>query len=553
LGEKIAVYRQFWREHGRGPGAGHVTLMVHTFVGNDLAEVRSKVKDPFCSYLKSSYGLIKNLLQSLGEGLDQENLSAEDLDALLSHAFDRYAQTSGLIGSVDTCLKTIERIKAIDVDEIACLIDFGVETDSVLESLSLLEELKRQVNHKQPETEVGHLIPAQLTRQAITHLQCTPSRVRQLSYDPEFFDAIRRLDKFLIGGEALTPALTQELGAVMTGDIYNMYGPTETTIWSTSELVEKQAPQITIGRPVANTEIYLLDRKIGPTPIGVTGNLYIGGQGVVRGYWDSPDLTAERFIPDKFSRRLGARLYATGDLARYLRDGKVEFLGRADHQVKLRGHRIELGEIEAALDTHPSVLQSVVILQEDARGEKRLIAYAVFEPETSLTVSEMREFLKSRLPDYLIPAALVHLEVMPLTPNGKIDRKSLPLAEQINGEGERILEPPRNRVEEALSVLWAELLGAEEVGINDDFFAIGGHSILASQLVSRLRETFQVELSLRTFFDSPTIAKLAEIMLREEEQAMKVERIAELLIDVMNYSDDEVEARLDETQWTKQS
>jgi natural product biosynthesis luciferase-like monooxygenase protein len=544
LSEKIKLYRKSWRQHGHGPGAGHVTLMVHTFVGNDLAEVRAKVKDPFCSYLKSSYGLIKNLLRSLGEGYDPDNLSAEDLDALLSHAYDRYSQSSGLIGTLSTCLETVERIRATDVDEIACLIDFGVEIDSVLESFSLLERLKEQANRKRSNPEEGYSIPAQLTRRAITHLQCTPSTARQLSYDPEFFAAVRCLNKLLIGGEASTPALMQELGTVMTGDIHNMYGPTETTIWSTSDLVKIPAEKITIGRPIANTEIYLLDRKLGPLPVSITGNLYIGGQGVVRGYLNSPGLTAERFVPDKFSQRAGDRLYATGDLARYLPDGRIEFLGRADQQVKLRGHRIELGEIEAALDRHPDILQSAVTLQEDARGDKRLIAYAVFEPETSLTVSAMREFLKDWLPDYLIPSALVRLEAMPLTPNGKIYRKGLPVVEQIKAEGETIPEPPRNRVEEALSWMWAETIGVEEVGIHDDFFEIGGHSILASQLISRLRETFHIELSLRTFFDAPTVAKLAGSITKDDEQAMKVERIAELMMNVINYSDDEVEAKL---------
>lgn len=550
LAEKITLYRKSWREHGHGPGAGHVTLMVHTFLGDDLAEVRAKVEHPFCAYLKSSYGLMKNLLRSLGEGYDPDNLPPDDLDALLSHAYERYSQTSGLIGTVSSCLETVERIKAIDVDEIACLIDFGVEIGSVLESFSLLEQLKRQANRKQPESEADYSIPARLTRHAITHLQCTPSTARLLSYDPEFFDAIRGLNKLLIGGEAFPPALLQELGTVVAGDIHNMYGPTETTIWSTSDLVEKPAGRITIGRPLANTEVYLLDRKLEPLPVGITGDLCIGGQGVVRGYLDSPDLTAERFIPDKFSRRAGARLYATGDLARYLSDGKIEFLGRADQQVKLRGHRIELGEIEAALDTHPAVLQSAVVLQENARGEKRLIAYIVFEPGSSLTVSLMREFLKDRLPDYLIPSVLMPLDAMPLTPNGKIHRKGLPAVEQINREPERIPEPPRNRVEEALSWMWAEVLDVEEVGIHDDFFEMGGHSILASQLVSRMRETFHIELSMRTFFDAPTIARLAGIIIRDEQQAMKVERIAELLMDVINYSDDEVEAKLSERHFT---
>lgn len=408
-------------------------------------------------------------------------------------------------------------------------------------------ETIEEAGHRQEEANCS--IPARLTRHAITHLQCTPSTARQMSYDPEFFDAIRGLKKLLIGGEASTPALIQELGTVVAGDIYNMYGPTETAIWSTSDLVEKSAERVTIGRPLLNTEVYLLDRKLGPVPVGITGGLYIGGQGVVRGYLNAPDLTAERFLPDKFGLRIGSRLYATGDLARYLPDGKVEFLGRADQQVKLRGHRIELGEIEAALDTHPAVLQSAVVLQEDVRGEKRLIAYAVLEPGGSLTISLMREFLKDRLPDYLIPSGLMQLDVMPLTPNGKIHRKGLPAVGQVNA-GERISEPPRNRVEEALSWMWAETLGVEEVGIHDDFFEIGGHSILASRLVSHMRETFQIELSMRTFFDAPTVAKLAETIIRDEQQAMKVERIAELLMEVINYSDEEVEAKLGESHFT---
>lgn len=543
LGEKIAVYRESWREHGHGPGSGHVTLMVHTFVGNDLAEVRAKVEGPFCSYLRSSYGLMKNLLRSLGYDTGD---SVEDLDALLSHAYDRYSQASGLIGTVKTCLDTVERIRAIDVDEIACLIDFGVEIDSVLESFSLLEQLKRQANRKQPESGAEYSIPARLTRHAITHLQCTPSTARQLSYDPDSFDAIRGLNKLLIGGEALTPALVRELA--MVNNIHNMYGPTETTIWSTSDLVEKSPDKITIGRPLANTEIYLLDGRLEPLPVAITGDLHIGGQGVVRGYLNLPDLTAERFIPDKFSRRPGSRLYATGDLARYLPHGKIEFLGRADQQVKLRGHRMELGEIEAALDTHPAVLQSAVALQEDDRGEKRLIAYAIFAPGSSLTLPLMKEFLRDLLPDYLIPSALMQLNAMPLTPNGKINRKGLPAVEQIDGGCGRIPAPPRNRVEEALAWMWAEVLGMEEVGIHDDFFEIGGHSILASQLVSRMRETLHIELSMRAFFDAPTIANLTGTIIKDKEQAMKVERIAELLMDVISYSDDQVEAMLSENE-----
>ncbi len=544
LADKISIYRHAWREHGHGPGTGHVTLMVHTFIGADLDEVRAKVREPFCSYLKSSYGLIKNLARSLGRDMESDNFTQEDMDALLSHAFDRYFQTSGLMGTLSTCMEMVERIKATGVDELACLIDFGVETDAVLHSLQYLEKLKRQVDETEAVVVEDYSILTQIKRLGITHLQCTPSMARMLAYEPEAFSGLPSLEKLLLGGEALPLPLAQELGKSAGGDLRNMYGPTETTVWSLTDPVERDAPKITIGRPIGNTQVYILDRKLEPSPINLTGGLHIGGEGVARGYANLPGLTAERFVPDPFSGGAGLRLYNTGDVARYLPGGKIEFVGRPDQQVKLRGHRIELGEIEATLEQHLAIRQTAVLLQEDSRGDQRLVAYVVSDLDGSFNIAEVRDFLKNHLPEYMIPAVWVKLDAMPLTPNGKIYRQGLPAAEQGMLVDERIIAPPRTPVEQILVGVWEDVLEVDEVGIHDDFFKIGGHSLLAAQLISRLRETFQFELPLRTLFEATTVAELAEVLTREPEQGMRVQRIAELMISVANYSDEEVEAML---------
>ena len=237
-------------------------------------------------------------------------------------------------------------------------------------------------------------------------------------------------------------------------------------------------------------------------------------------------------------------MYSTGDLSRHLSDGRIEFLGRGDQQVKLRGYRIELGEIEAALDSHPAVIQSAVVLEAMPQGDGRLVAYAVIEPGASLATADMRQFLKGCLPDYMIPSILVRLDAMPLTPNGKIYRRGLPAPDQIGPEAEGEITRPRTPLEEVLAAMWADVLNLDEVGIDDDFFEIGGHSILVTQLVSRLRVTFQIELPMRTFFESPTVAQLAKAILSRREQGEKAERIAELLLSIVNCSDDEAEAML---------
>jgi len=312
------------------------------------------------------------------------------------------------------------------------------------------------------------------------------------------------------GGEPLSKELVaRSLSALPHLQIWNIYGPTEATANASAARIIPGG-EVTIGRPIANTQIYILNPFLHPVPIGVPGELYIGGAGVARGYLNRPELTAEKFIPDPFSAAPGARMYRTGDLARYRPDGNIEFLGRADHQVKIRGFRIELGEIEAALGQHPAVRETVVLAREDAPGEKRLVAYVVAEREPLPTTTDLRNFLKEKLPEYMLPKVFVLLEALPLMPNGKIDRRALPSPDRSRPELDKAFVAPRTPAEKLLAEIWAQLLDIERVGIHDNFFDLGGHSLLATQLVSRMRETFQVEIPLRRLFEAPTVAGLAE-------------------------------------------
>ena len=320
--------------------------------------------------------------------------------------------------------------------------------------------------------------------------------------------------KVLCGGEALPEDLAQSL-RLRARSLWNMYGPTETTIWSLVSEVQC-CHRVTIGRPIDNTTVYVLDEWLQPVPAGVAGNLYIGGAGLARGYWQRPALTAEKFIPNPFSSEPGDRLYLTGDVVRHLPSGELEYLGRGDHQVKVRGYRIELGEIEVALRGQAEVRAAVVVAREQKGEEKRLVAYVVAEEGTELKVSALRAALKEQLPDYMIPSAFVRMTELPLTPNGKIDRKALPAPDQtadVSLDGEAALSP----VEQIVANIFGDILGLERLGTSADFFESGGHSLLATRLISRIREAFHVELPLRALFETPTIAALAA----QIENAMK--------------------------------
>ena len=343
---------------------------------------------------------------------------------------------------------------------------------------------------------------------------------------PQAFSSLRCL---LFGGEAVEPKWVQEVlekGAPQR--LLHVYGPTENTTFSSWYLVENVASiatTIPIGKAIANTQIYLLDQNLQPVPIGVVGELHIGGMGLAKGYLNRPELTQEKFIPNPFEKdevipptplnkggNEPSKLYKTGDLARYLPDGKIEYLGRIDNQVKLRGFRIELGEIEALLNQNEAVQSSCVIVREDNLGDKRLVAYVVPQPEINLTINEIRQFLRAKLPDYMVPTAFIRLDTFPLTPNGKIDRRALPVPD-LQSKGEYIA--PRNPIEEKMAQIWAEVLKLKRVSIEDNFFELGGHSLLATQVISRLQETFEIVVPLRYLFESPTIAQLSAVILKE--------------------------------------
>lgn len=315
--------------------------------------------------------------------------------------------------------------------------------------------------------------------------------------------------KILCGGEAMSRSLADQL-LERGAELWNFYGPTETTVWSSIARVGRGDGIPVIGNAINNTQLYVLGQNFCLAPIGVSGQLYIGGAGLAHGYLNLPDLTAEKFIPDPFSHAPGARLYRTGDVARVLPDGNVEFLGRLDHQVKLRGFRIELGEIESVLNEHTSIRESVVVLGDDGAGDKRLIAYLVTENGVELAGSELRQLMQEKLPAYMIPTEFVSLDEMPLTPNGKIDRQSLPAptGKQLSRENNYVI--PRTPLENSLADIWAEILQLEQIGAADNFFELGGHSLTATRVISQVRDHFQVEISLRELFDFPTVAELAQ-------------------------------------------
>jgi acyl-CoA synthetase (AMP-forming)/AMP-acid ligase II/acyl carrier protein len=382
-----------------------------------------------------------------------------------------------------------------------------------------------------------HEFALQLRQKAISVLFLTTALFQQLARDvPQAFESLRYL---LFGGEAVEPRWVKKvLKKGSPRQLLHVYGPTEGTTFSSFYWVQEvpeEAISIPIGRPIANTQIYLLDRQLQPVPIGVTGELYIGGDGLARGYLNRPELTALAFIPNPFIQEIGngkqeikgensslpssSHLYKTGDLARYQADGNIEFLGRFDDQVKIRGFRIELGEIEAVLNQHPFVAEAVVIVQEDIPGDKHLVAYIVPNQEQASTAGPqgfaplLRQFMKEKLPGYMVPSTYVGLDSLPLTPNGKVDRRILPVVDTLSLDTKEDYVAPRTTVEEELAGIWAKVLGKQQVGIgigiHDNFFELGGHSLLATQLTSRIRDRFQVELPVRILFEAPTVAMLA--------------------------------------------
>jgi amino acid adenylation domain-containing protein len=363
----------------------------------------------------------------------------------------------------------------------------------------------------------GHQNPDYLVSlieaQQITTLHFVPSMLQVFLMAPGL-ERCKSLKRVICSGEALPFELQERFFSYLDAELHNLYGPTEAAIDVTYWQCQRESRErvVPIGYPIANTQIYILDRSMHPVPVGVAGELYIGGAGVARGYFNRPELTAEKFIPDPFSKEAGARLFKTGDLARYRADGAIEFLGRIDHQVKIRGFRIELGEIEVVLGQHPAVEEVVVVAREDIPGNKSLVAYIIPTVEASHSefpsVEALRSFLKKELPDYMIPSAFVFLDALPLMSNGKVNRLALPAPDMTRPKLEKAFVPPRNQVEELLARIWAQVLGIDQVGIHDNFFDLGGASIQGLQIITKANEA-GLHLTPELLFEHQTIAELA--------------------------------------------
>jgi amino acid adenylation domain-containing protein len=360
-----------------------------------------------------------------------------------------------------------------------------------------------------------------------------------------------RIRTFLTGGESL-PADKLRSWARMTAAgarLFSSYGPTEATVTTTLFGIASDAAtdfalaKVPLGSPLPNTRIHLLDAHRRPVPAGVPGEVYIGGRDLARGYLGRPELTAEVFVPSPESREPGERLYRTGDLARRLAGGGLEFLGRIDHQVKIRGVRVEPGEVQAALGQHPAVRQCVVIAREEPSGDRRLAAYLVAE-EPAPGVTELRGFLAGRLPEAMIPSSFTLLPELPLLPSGKVDLRALPAPSLERPDLGRTFVPPGNALEEVLADLFRKVLGVDRVGIHDDFFALGGHSLLAAQAIGRARDLLQTEIQLRQLFEAPTVAGLSALLLAEDAERQRLLEVAEILVTVDRLSSEEVEAML---------
>ena len=370
--------------------------------------------------------------------VDLQSLDPEELDAIIEFAFLRYFDDSGLFGTVDDALARVEQVKAIGVDEIACLIDFGVPTAAAMTALEPLAKVVAAANAGRDASEangdfsVGGLIRTH----GVTHLQFTPSMATMLLMDDDARQALRGVRHLFIGGEALQAALVRELRSVTDATIENMYGPTETTVWSSTMTVGEQPDGVVpLGTPIANTQLYVLDHALRPVPAGQPGELFIGGDGVARGYLKRPELTAERFLPNPFTQK--GRMYRTGDLVRRDEHGAIQFIGRVDHQVKVRGYRIELGEIEAHLATHPSIAEAVVVVREDKPNDVRIVAYLRLKGP-AISDEALRAHVRQKLPDYMMPAHFVPLQRFPLTPNAKVDRSRLPRPEDARAPQRKI-------------------------------------------------------------------------------------------------------------------
>ena len=530
LSEKITIYREARKQAGFD-GSGCVTLMLHTFVNDDEQHVHELVEAPFKKYLGESVALISSMAQTMGLSLD--NISAQDHEAVLDHAYQRYFNNAALFGTPEHCATLVDKVKGIGVDEIACMIDFGVDSDEVLASLPALKALKDITDGTQTvQREQALTIDELINRHQVTHLQSTPSLVSTMLEETAGQQALASLQQLLVGGEKFPLNLAQILKQTTSANISNMYGPTETTIWSACYALGETGNSVPIGTGLANTQVYIVDEHLNQVPVGACGEICIAGAGVSKGYIGNDELTQKVFVPNPFDKDGQSPLYRTGDLGRWHHNGILECFGRLDEQVKLRGFRIELGEIEFQLTECDEVAGAVVVLREDQPGEKRLVAYIVLTQ--ALAVDEyqigvdLRQKLNRHLTHYMIPSAFVVMEQLPLTPNGKVDKKALPAPDMTAAQGKYV--PPETENEQALVELWSKLLKLDEdkISVTANFFELGGHSLLAVRLVAAVSRFMQARIDIRQVFTHSTIRLMADIISQQQSQAALAASIDEL-------------------------
>ncbi len=507
LEEKIKIYRQTLMDNGYNPKNYKVALMLHTFVSDDIDFVKQTVERPFKNYLKNSINLLKPIAQELDLDLDN------DLEPLLDIGYQRFYKTSSLFGTPESCHSTVNRVYEIGIDEIACLIDFGVDQELVIDNLKYLFDLKDSIKRGSAQHDfivktIDKLSESQSTAHLIdthkiTHMQSTPSLYEELLLNDKSREALKNIKMLMVGGEALKKSLAQKLIHQVGNSIHNMYGPTETTIWSSVKTIAEDE-NITIGKPIVNTKVYILDANYQLCPERVSGELCIGGDGVSLGYLNNETLTDEKFINNPFVEN--EKIYKTGDLACWLPNGELQYQGRLDNQVKINGYRIELKEIENVILDQKSIVQCVVSTIEE-NNQTLLVAY--IKTIDAIDDKVLKEYLRLRLPYYMLPKQIIRLDEFPQTPNGKVDFNALPLPNDTLAQAKKYIAP-RNDTEGKLSVLWSDFLKMEKLSIDDNFFEIGGNSMKAFQLLSLINSSLNTDLKVLSFFQYPTIRTLAE-------------------------------------------
>ena len=513
LENNVKAYREAWQKAGH-EGEGKITMMIHTFVGDSVEDVHKTVYEPFSQYLITALNL-----SGKGATNGPDMLS----DEIVTAAFARYSKTAALFGDVNHCAELVNTLVGAGVDEIGCLIDFGVDIDVVLDSLPKLKQVMQSVNGSSVSDIKVEDVDTLVAKHQVTHMQCTPSFAAMHLMQGT---ALSQLQHVFIGGEAMPASLAEHLGGFDSLKAHNMYGPTEATVWACSHTLNNEGQSVPIGKPLPGYQVRILDDAMNEQPIGVPGELHIAGKGVAPGYLMRDELTAEKFVDSPFDSE---KLYKTGDKARWNRNGELEFLGRIDSQVKLRGHRIELDEIGAQINLVEGIENAVVVLDELPAGA-RLAAYvkpSQWPVEQAELVAKIKAHLSGVLPGYMVPTAWLAMESLPLTLNGKINRRALPQID-VATQTENFVGAETD-IEQSLVALWAELLAMEEdkISCNVSFFDLGGHSLLLTKMVAEVKSQYDIELSFRDIFENATIQTLAAYLDNHAQSQQQSELLAQ--------------------------